>query len=106
MDELTIDERNGKLTGLVNQMRTVPKIGVGDIVECNDLGAALNDLFVPGERFYVAAVGEVIGKFAGDPSRTIELWSFAGDGSLRRTITDPRFLRVVERFVKKAAVTS
>lgn len=102
---LSIDERNGKLLGLLSDMRVVGKFEVGDVVEASNIGANTG-MFVAGERFFVAAVGEVIGKFAGDPSRTIELWSFDADGLLKRTITDPRFIRLVEsaKPVRKAAV--
>jgi hypothetical protein len=102
---LTADERNGKLLGLVSEMRAVGVFAVGDIVESNNVGACTG-MFVAGERFFVAACGEVIGKFAGDPSRTVELWSFDSDGLLKRTITDPRFIRLVEssKPIRKAAV--
>ena len=105
--KLSVDERNGKLASLLNQMRIVGVFAVGDVVEANDLGAQTG-MFVAGERFFVAGVGEIIGKFAGDPSRTVELWSFGEEGLLRRTITDPRFIRVVEPAVvkKKAVVKS
>ena len=102
---LTVDERNGKLLGLLSDMRAVGKFEVGDVVEAGNVGAHTG-MFTAGERFFVAAVGEVIGKFAGDPSRTVELWSFDADGLLKRTITDPRFIRLVEsgKPVRKAAV--
>ena len=102
---LTVDERNGKLASLLSDMRAVGKFEVGDVVEASNVGANTG-MFVAGERFFVAAVGEVIGKFAGDPSRTVELWSFDADGLLKRTITDPRFIRLVEsgKPVRKAAV--
>ena len=102
---LSVDERNGKLLGLLSDMRAVGKFEVGDVVEASNIGANTG-LFVAGERFFVAAVGEVLGKFTGDPSRTIEVWSFDADGLLKRTITDPRFIRLVEagKPVRKAAV--
>lgn len=92
---LSIDERNGKLASLLSDMRAAVKFEVGDVVEASNIGANTG-LFVAGERFFVAAVGEVLGKFTGDPSRTVELWSFDADGLLKRTITDPRFIRLVE----------
>ena len=92
---LSIDERNGKLASLLSDMRAAVKFEIGDVVEASNIGANTG-LFVAGERFFVAACGEVLGKFTGDPSRTIELWSFDADGLLKRTITDPRFLRLVE----------
>ena len=102
---LSIDERNGKLASLLSDMRAAVKFEVGDVVEASNIGANTG-MFVAGERFFVAACGEVIGKFAGDPSRTVELWSFDADGLLKRTITDPRFIRLVEsgKPVRKAAV--
>ena len=102
---LSVDERNGKLVSLLSDMRAAVKFEVGDVVEASNVGANTG-MFVAGERFFVAAVGEVIGKFAGDPSRTVELWSFDADGLLKRTITDPRFIRLVEsgKPVRKAAV--
>jgi hypothetical protein len=102
---LSVDERNGKLASLLSDMRVAGKFEVGDVVESNNVGACTG-MFVAGERFFVAACGEVIGKFAGDPSRTVELWSFDSDGLLKRTITDPRFIRLVEssKPIRKAAV--
>ena len=89
---LTLDERNAKLIGMVNELRTIEQFAVGQLVEPSGAGIA-SGLMEAGEQFFVAGVGELIAKFAGDPSRTIELWSFNPDGSLRRTITDPRFIR-------------
>ena len=103
--KLTLDERNGKLLAELNQMRAGGSVSVGDVVEPNSLGIATG-LFAAGERLFVSGVGENIGKLAGDPTRTVDLWSFDADGALKRTITDARFLRVVESAVtkKKAAV--
>ena len=103
--KLTLDERNGKLLAELNQMRAGGSVSVGDMVEPNSLGIATG-LFAAGERLFVAGVGENIGKLAGDPTRTVDLWSFDADGRLKRTITDVRFLRVVESATakKKAAV--
>ena len=103
--KLTLDERNGKLLAELNQMRAGGSVSVGDVVEPNSLGIATG-LFTAGERLFVAGVGENIGKLAGDPTRTVDLWSFDADGHLKRTITDVRFLRVVESATakKKAAV--
>lgn len=93
--ELTIDERNGKLLAELNQMRAGGVVVAGDVVEANSLGLATG-LFVAGERLFVAEVSERIGKLAGDPTRCVDLWSFDADGQLKRTVTDARFLRVVE----------
>ena len=103
--ELTLDERNGKLLAELNQMRAGGSVSVGDVVEPNSLGIATG-LFAAGERLFVAGVGENIGKLAGDPTRCVDLWSFDAGGALKRTITDARFLRVVESASskKKAAV--
>ena len=101
--ELTIDERNGKLLAELNQMRAGGVVVAGDVVEANSLGLSTG-LFVAGERLIVAEVSERIGKLAGDPTRCVDLWSFDADGQLKRTVTDARFLRVVEPAVKKKAV--
>jgi hypothetical protein len=93
--ELTIDERNGKLLAELNQMRAGGVVVAGDVVEANSLGLSTG-LFVAGERLFVAEVSERIGKLAGDPTRCVDLWSFDADGQLKRTVTDARFLRVVE----------
>lgn len=93
--ELSIDERNGKLLAELNQMRAGGVVVAGDVVEANSLGLSTG-LFVAGERLFVAEVSERIGKLAGDPTRCVDLWSFDADGQLKRTVTDARFLRVVE----------
>ena len=103
--KLNIDERNGKLLAELNQMRAGGVVVAGDVVEANSLGLSTG-LFVAGERLFVAEVSERIGKLAGDPTRCVDLWSFGEDGQLKRTVTDARFLRVVESAagVKKKAV--
>ena len=100
--KLNIDERNGKLLAELNQMRAGGVVVAGDVVEANSLGLSTG-LFVAGERLFVAEVSERIGKLAGDPTRCVDLWSFGEDGQLKRTVTDARFLRVVEPAVKKKA---
>jgi len=95
-ENLTLDERNGKLLAQENQMLAQPVFLIGDRIKPNSLGLTTG-LFQPGELFLVVDQGEKIAKWAGDPTRTMELWNFAEDESLRRTISDPRFFDLVAR---------
>ncbi|MFA7473932.1 MAG: hypothetical protein WCY86_13575 [Spirosomataceae bacterium] len=94
-ENLTLDERNGKLLAQENQMLAQPVFLIGDRIKPNSLG--LTTGLQPGELFLVVDQGEKIAKWAGDPTRTMELWNFAEDESLRRTISDPRFFDLVAR---------
>lgn len=98
--ELTLDERNGKLLNFENDIINNPEFQEGDKVKPSALGMQTG-LFQAGELFIIVKMGELIGKWAGDPSRTIELWNFNGQGVLNRTVTDPKFIELVERKGKK-----
>lgn len=94
-NKLDLNGRNALLGMLAPMIFNDPAISAGDIVSANDIGLKTG-VFEAGERFAVVRVGEMIAKFAGDPTRTVELWSITEDGEVRRTLTDPKFLMVVE----------
>ena len=100
MDEvMTVDERNGKLVELFPWIVKEPVVNVNDVVVLSPLGISAG-LGEAGERFVVVRIDERWGKVLGDVGRVVEMWCFDENGELRKLVSDPKFLTVIEPFVK------
>jgi hypothetical protein len=91
---MEITERNESVRRIVKGVKSTPTFSVGDVVTASKIGR-LMELFEPDLQMVVAATGDIIGKWCGDPSRTVEVWSFGDDGKIVRQAVDPRFLKLV-----------
>lgn len=92
---MEINERNESVRRIVEGVKNTPTFSVGDVVTASEIGE-LMDLFEPDLQMVVAATGDIIGKWCGDPSRTVETWSFGEDGKVTRQAVDPRFLKLAK----------
>lgn len=104
-ERLNVDERNGKLRQFENAIRAAaPELSVGDRVTVSDIGMQ-SGIFEAGEQFIVVDIcepGGLLSKWAGDPARTVRLWSFDELGDLKQLVVEPKFVSVVEKYERPA----
>lgn len=91
---MEITERNEIITKMAQGVKSTPTFKVGDLVTASDIGEKM-ELFEAGIQMIVAASDPIIGKWCGDPSRTVEVWLVGEDGKIVRQAVDPRFLKPV-----------
>jgi len=105
VEQMDLNSCNAALDLLKPMIVATPEIGVGDTVSANGLGLKTG-CYQAGERFVVVRVGELVGKMCGDYRKTLELWSIGSDGELKQSVSDPKFMMVVEKAAAPKRVVS